>query len=778
MPAAMELFDAASSPGRRGVQACGEPSIKELLQRVYSAHISATEGLQKQVLSLTALVSEKEKELRNVSCQRCASFKDTFERYKASNQQVIDKLETKIRLLEEKNATQEKELRGRNASPIVNGSSLRAAKNGMSSECRQQLLNGTVSPKPWDSILQEDSPRHTSCLVPPSPTSAESSFEYKEAPEAVGCMVAADDKGQDLPPPATVQTVPETLECELYDGCAYAEIATYQPLLSAVAEEDSKEDSTRSRGAVEPTQVPNEKRLNDCVKEEEMDAELTDSEASMLVIDEREDKLTDADSEGSPSLLQQDRVARPASPHGKWDIDEVPPSNAVSTVTPARPLSEMPCRRLQAAADDGDKSPSLLDTFAAPKSVSDPFASYAVKEVHPSSPPVSDVTACDVTVCDDVSLPKPVQPGGGKLSLLRKRCASPTEPDEVFMVQPTSRAKRKKQTKLSDRYFLSVNRSTVPATRSSSISVKKELSQTRVDDSLLSTQSKRIDLDETFVEPELLRDFKVPVTAKALGSTGPLQNGGAATEIKKDLDKAVEASHAEEASSSSQAQSSGSAISWASLSSTDVVSVAPPTVASGVGSRVPGSISFGCSNMYLGPVHLTGYAEVSLSSGDFEFIVPRLGGSRRSSITAALCGRRRIGSGYRHTTARSAKSSTGGWTYPKRSVRSCCASVPATGPTTLLRRRPKTSGSSTFRTRKCAEKGVTSTRRRSMYSVPRVCVRMDAGECVDLPDNAHPPKLLKIKKNVKTEVFSRVKYGHAVCIDECLVIRDCGCTID
>ncbi|KAL1413978.1 hypothetical protein MTO96_030871 [Rhipicephalus appendiculatus] len=338
-------------------------------------------------------------------------------------------------------------------------------------------------------------------------------------------------KAWDLLARATVQTVPETLECELYDGRADDEIATYQPQLSAVAEEGGNEDSVRSRGAAEPTQVPNEKRLIDCMKEEEMDAELTDSEASFL-----------------------DRVARPASPRETWDIDEVPPSNALSTTTPARPVLEIPCRRLQSAEDNGDKSPSLLDAFAAPRTVSDPCASDAVKEVHPSSPPASDVTVCDVTVGDSDLPRKQVQRDNGKLSLLRKRCASPTEPAEVFMVQPTSRAKRKKQTKLSDRYFLSVNRSTVPATRSSSMSVKKELSQARVDDSLLSTQSKRIDLDETFVEPELLRDFKAPVTAKASGSTGALQNGDAATQVKKDLDKADEASRAEEPSSSSQAE--------------------------------------------------------------------------------------------------------------------------------------------------------------------------------------------------------------------------------
>lgn len=204
MPAVMELFDAASSPGRCGVQESGEPSIKELLQRAYSAHVSETEGLQKQVLLLTALVSEKEKELRNVSCQRCASVKDTFERYKASNQQMIEKLETKIRLLEEKNAMQEKELRERNASPIGNGSSLRADKNGTSSEYRLQLLDGTVSPKLWDSILQDDSLGHTSCLVPPSPASPEKSFDYKEAPEAFRCTDATSSKGRDILPHAAV----------------------------------------------------------------------------------------------------------------------------------------------------------------------------------------------------------------------------------------------------------------------------------------------------------------------------------------------------------------------------------------------------------------------------------------------------------------------------------------------------------------------------------------------------------------------------------------------
>uniref|UniRef100_A0A6G5AGZ7 Uncharacterized protein n=1 Tax=Rhipicephalus microplus TaxID=6941 RepID=A0A6G5AGZ7_RHIMP len=196
-----------------------------------------------------------------------------------------------------------------------------------------------------------------------------------------------------------------------------------------------------------------------------MEAELTNKEVSLLVVNEREDNLVVADSEESPSLLQQDKVTRLASPREIWDIDEDAPSNALSTVTPAR---EMPCRRLQSVADDGNRSPSLLDAFAKPRSVSDPCTSDAVKEMYPSCPPASDV------IIRDNDLPrKQVQRDNGKLSLLRKHCASPAEPAEVFMVQPTSRAKRKKQTKLSDRYFISVNRSMVPATRSSSTSRKR-----------------------------------------------------------------------------------------------------------------------------------------------------------------------------------------------------------------------------------------------------------------------------------------------------------------
>ncbi|KAH6935652.1 hypothetical protein HPB50_007455 [Hyalomma asiaticum] len=540
----MELFDAASSPGRRG-QEFGRPSMKDLLQQVYSAHISVTEGLQKQVSSLTALVSEKEKELRNFSCQHCASIKDTFERYKASYQQMIEKLETKIKLLEEKNAAQEKELRGRNGSPIVNGTSPRLAKNGTSSEGRRQLLSGTASPKLWDSFLQEDSPRHTSCLVPPSPVTSEKSFEFKEIPVA----------GR-----STVQTVPETLECELYGAVADDEATAYRPPLSAITkgEEDNGEDFIRLRGRAEPAEeVPSKHWPVDCTKEKKTNADQTDSESAELLIDGQEDRVTDAESEGSPSLLEPDRVANLASPCKTWDRDEVPPSNTASIVTPARLLSEVPRRQLVSAEDDGDKSPSLLDTFAVPRSIPLPTAKDAVKEADPLSPHASDVTVCDVTMRDDDPCPKSAQPGGGKLSLLRKRRASPTEPVDVSMAPPLSREKRKKQTKLSDRYFLSVNRTTVPATRSSSIFRRKELSQTHVDshftdDSLFSMPRKLIDPDETFVEPELLQDFKTPFSAKALCRPGP-GTGGSATEVKQDLDNADKGSHVEEASSSSQA---------------------------------------------------------------------------------------------------------------------------------------------------------------------------------------------------------------------------------
>lgn len=548
-PAAMELFD-ASSPGRRGGQDCGQSSIKELLQQVYSTHVGVAQGLQKQISSLTSLVAEKDRELRNASCQRCASVKDTFERYKASYQQIIEKLETKISLLEGKVSTQEKELRGRNVSPVVNCTPQRASK----SECRRQLLNCSVSPKLWDSILQEDSPRDTSCLVPPSPpTTTDEPAECEQVLEAAMCTAATNGKGKKLPPLA-VQTVPETLEMELCGGSAENEIASYQAPLSAIAEKEevSCEDFVQSRGNVAPAEVANDKRLIDCTKEQQKtSAEVPDSKSSVLVvIDEQEDGITDAESEGSPSLLQQDKVARPAPPCESWDDDVVSPTSVVSGTTSARSLSKVPGHQMLCVMDDGDKSPSLLDMFVAPKGTAAPVTSEAVKVAGPSSLP-----ATEVTVSDDDLDPKSAQPSGSKLSLLRKRRASPTEAADVSMVRPPSRAKRKKQTKLSDRYFLSINRTTVPATRSSSRSTKKELSQTHVDthfteDSLFSMQRKHVDPDETFVSPGLLQDFKTPVLATVSGSPGALDNGST-TEVKQDSDNAG-GNRAEEASSSSQ----------------------------------------------------------------------------------------------------------------------------------------------------------------------------------------------------------------------------------
>ncbi|XP_065281217.1 uncharacterized protein [Dermacentor albipictus] len=542
----MELFD-ASSPGRHGGQNCNQSSIKELLQQVYSAHIGVTQGLQKQVSSLTSLLCEKDRELRNVSCQHCASVKDTFERYKASYQQIIEKLETKISLLEGKVSSQEKELRGRNVSPVVSGTPQRSTR----SECRRQLLNCSVSPKLWDSVLQEDSPRDTSCLVPPSPTTTDEPAECEEALEAAMCTAVINGKSKKLPPLA-VQTVPETLEIELYCGGVVNEITSYQPPLSAIAEkeESSGEDSVRSRGNA-PTEVANNQRFIDCAKEQEKTgAEAPESESSLLGIDEQEDRITDAESEGSPSLLQQDKVAHPVPPRETWDDDEVPPTSVASGTTPAQSLSEVSCHKILNVMDDGDKSPSLLDVFAAPKSTAAPVTSeVAVKVVGSSGLP-----ATEVTVCDDDLDPKSVLPSGSKLSLLRKRRASPTEAADVSIVQPPSRAKRKKQTKLSDRYFLSINRTTVPATRSSSRSTKKELSQTHVDthfteDSLFSMQRKHVDLDETFVSPGLLQDFKTPPAATISGLPGALENGGT-PEVKQDSDNAG-ANHAQEASSSS-----------------------------------------------------------------------------------------------------------------------------------------------------------------------------------------------------------------------------------
>nr|XP_054926697.1 uncharacterized protein LOC126530681 isoform X2 [Dermacentor andersoni] len=518
----MELFD-ASSPGRHGGQNCGQSSIKELLQQVYSTHIGITQGLQKQVSSLTSLLSEKDRELRNASCQHCASVKDTFERYKASYQQIIEKLETKISLLEEKVSSQEEELRGRNVSPVVSGTPQRATR----SKCRRQLLNCSVSPKLWDSILQEDSPRDTSCLVLPSPTTTDKPAECEEALEAAMCTAVINGKSNELPPLA-VQTVPETLEIELYCGGVDDEITSYQPPLSAIAEkeESSGEDSVRSRGNA-PTEVANNQRFIDCAKEQEKTgAEAPESESSLLGIDEQEDRITDAESEGSPSLLQQDKGARPVPPRETWDDDEVPPTSVVSGTTPAQSLSEVSCHKTLNVMDDRAKSPSLLDVFAAPKSTVAPVTSEAVKVVGSSSLP-----ATEVTVCDDDLVPKSVLPSGSKLSLLRKRRASPTEAADVSLVQPPSRAKRKKQTKLSDGYFLSINRTTVPATRSSSRSIKKELSQTHVDthfpeDSLFSMQRKHVDLDETFVSPGLLKKFKTPPMATVSGLPGALENGG------------------------------------------------------------------------------------------------------------------------------------------------------------------------------------------------------------------------------------------------------------
>ncbi|KAH8026789.1 hypothetical protein HPB51_024508 [Rhipicephalus microplus] len=176
--------------------------------------------------------------------------------------------------------------------------------------------------------------RAASC--PPLLPALRSLSTTKKLRRHLGARMRQAAKARDILPHAAVQTVPETLECELYDGRADDEIATYQPQHSAVVEEDSNEGFVQSRQAVE--QVPN----NNFVKEEEMEAELTNKEVSLLVVNEREDNLVVADSEESPSLLQQDKVTRLASPREIWDIDEDAPSNALSTVTPAR---EMPCRR-------------------------------------------------------------------------------------------------------------------------------------------------------------------------------------------------------------------------------------------------------------------------------------------------------------------------------------------------------------------------------------------------------------------------------------------------
>ncbi|XP_077517147.1 uncharacterized protein LOC144127986 isoform X2 [Amblyomma americanum] len=543
-PAAMDFLD-TSYLGRGGEQEYSLPSMKDLLRQVYSAHVSITQGLQKQVSQLSEIVSKKDHQLRDASCHRCTSVKDAFERYKASHQQIIEKQEVKISLLENRIMQYEKEQRERNASFATNVTPERGARTFHDSPGRQRQQPSSCavsSSKASDFILQEDSlGEEASYLVPPSPVGGEKSVRCKEIPETVECGGSTNSRVKEPPPLAALRTVPETLECNLYGDGTDDELPPYQPPLTVIAEEDG------IRGSVQPSQDLVFSEMAESEKshfgDEKTIAESRGLEHDGAVVTDEhiDDEAIDLVSQESPSLLQRDILAHPVPCESRVG-GKAPPANAALSATPQRSANVEPHRQLFPAVDD--KSPSLLDFFAVPKCV--PVPKGDVEPLCFRKPAVNEMTVCD----EESGTKVQPQPSTGKLSLLRKRSMPAGELASKSTAQPQSTAKCKKQSRLSDRYFLSVNRTTVPATRSSRSRTKKELSQTHVDthftdDLPFSLPRRRIDPDETFVAPELLQDAKMQVSDSP---SFPESASPAATTEGQAPAKAVD-THADEASS-------------------------------------------------------------------------------------------------------------------------------------------------------------------------------------------------------------------------------------
>ncbi|XP_077561012.1 uncharacterized protein LOC144175863 isoform X2 [Haemaphysalis longicornis] len=474
----MELLDTPSS-GRGSLELEGVSPLKELLCRAYSVHVDIITDLQKQVSSLTALLTEKERELQDTTCQRCDSVKAAFERYKANHQRIIEKQEDKISLLENRISRYEKEQRERDGSPTVCFRTPdRATPKGPAAAggCRRQFPNSPFSAHRGmdDTVLQEDSPMDPSHLVPPSPDGCDAHSKHETIPETElgGHKLGARER----PLAMLFRTVPETLECDLY-GDTDNDITQYVPPLSAVLEQE--EGGGPSNGLnVRDDEGPSDPEKG---KVERGMVERVDPSVDNAA---EEEEVIDLVSQESPSLLQpRSTISRSIKVHCEAPTAVDAPTDASdgsSCVPPVQP------------------APSVLDSFAVPKPLPKPGDSRGV-----TAPAGRDDFVCS---------PETRRPTTKTLSLQRKRrTAEISKVTDDTGAQVRTTAKRKKQTKLSDKYFLSVNRCTPPVRAKSSRKPAKELSQTHVDthfteDSVFSPNKRTVDPDETFVAPELLQD--------------------------------------------------------------------------------------------------------------------------------------------------------------------------------------------------------------------------------------------------------------------------------
>ncbi|CAN7998963.1 unnamed protein product, partial [Ixodes hexagonus] len=453
-----------------------------------------TTGLQKQVASLNQSLAQKEQGVKNASCQRCSSVIETFEKYKASHQQIVAKQETKIELLEKRLLAFDKDQRERSATSRHGSSASAVHRNFFSlmDESKLQEEEGG-SVLVWES--EEESPASSSRnLVPPSPLQPRQRIAHCASP-SLRARTSPNHACERSPAPP--QKSPSLL-------------ANVNMLPAANVKAERCVETTKADGLAK--NIKTERPTDDVSR--------CTSDAS------RDFKLPAADPVPTPPRVRcatKPAVDNPTAAHPVASPRSLSPPlhSSVSSRQPSTvglPRKEAvlvePAPKSAGERDD-DPSQSLLKPLAsvcAPKLKQSP-SGMSGDEI------AADRVSVDLTLSTQESDRSPSEASTSesapvKLPLAGKRLFSGGEcrggPEQAAAsCKPSPPRKRKKQTKLSDRYFLSVNRHSL-FTRN--LARRRELSQTKLGrrSGAESSLEPREDLDDTYLPSLEIADKPAP----------------------------------------------------------------------------------------------------------------------------------------------------------------------------------------------------------------------------------------------------------------------------
>lgn len=483
------------------------PTIEDLLQQAYQVHLTITKGLHEQVASLSQLLAQKEHEVKNASCHRCNSVKDTFEKYKAAHQQIAVKQETKIELLEQRLLAFEKDQRERSVASR-HGSSTSALRKNILSAMNESIFHEMDGSSILVFESEDDSPVGARDLVPPSPLHSRKQSMSCASPSLRARVSPNRACGKD---PASQQDSPSLLakvsllsvaKVEARGGTETAKTEHLADNLARSAKNECLADDVSSRTSAAAIRVQGRDFELPAVNSGRPPLgppTVPESPVAKSV----EENLTATCPVESPSLLRfpaHSRAPPTTDPHKEERC-----ANA-DEVVEAEPVLK--------PAEDGDYDPSqsLLKALA---SVSTRKVERDPKGTSGDEVP-TDLVSVDLTLSTQESDPSRSRTeertgAGRRLFSDGEQCRGPKQASGSCRTSPPR--KKKKQTKLSSRYFLAVNRHS-PIART--LEKRRELSQTKLGQHRSEgklVQESMEDLDETRLPLETLQIAKVSVPA-------------------------------------------------------------------------------------------------------------------------------------------------------------------------------------------------------------------------------------------------------------------------